>query len=248
MLKAIQIEWLKSKRTKSLMTSMAIILSGIVWTVAVSRVDGQGVESFFDNQDTHALILPLAISIFVSRIVFNEKEGRTFKLQASNGNGLQTVFHDKLWFASLFFVLMAILYSMIIFLYIVAVRGASVAIQLVWIQIATLSLASFVQVCLYLTLALSMEKPGGVLALGFIGSFLGLIFQSQTNKLWSFLIPWDGASFLSVYKFGFDPKTDKGFYTVDSQLALKITIYTLYALACYLLARKMMLKKKGELL
>ncbi|MER0122741.1 ABC transporter permease [Streptococcus sp. ZJ93] len=248
MVKAIQIEWLKSKRTKSLSTSMVIILSGILWTIVTSRVDGQGVESFFDNQDTHVLILPLAISIFVSRIVFNEKEGRTFKLQVSNGSGLRTVFHDKLWFTSLFFVLMAILFSMIIFLYIVAIRGVFVSIRLVGIQIVTLSLASFVQICLYMTVALSMEKPGGVLALGFIGSFLGLIFQPQTNNLWSFLIPWDGASFLSIYKFGFDPKIEKGFYTVDGQLGLKIAIYILYAVACYLLARKIVLKKKGELL
>lgn len=246
MLKAIQIEWLKSKRTKSLLISLAIILIGVSWTIVASKVGTQGVESFFDNQDSHVLVLPLAISMFVSRIVFNEKEGRTFKLQVSNGNGLLAIFRDKLWFTSLFFLLMAILYSVIIFLYIVVVRGVPISIQLIGIQIMTLSLASFVQICLYLTVAMSIDKPGGVLALGFIGAFLGLIFQSQTNKLWSFLIPWEGASFLSIYKFGFDLKAEKVFYTLDSQLIWKIGLYLFYAITCYLIARRIITKKEGE--
>ena len=90
MTKAIKVEWLKSKRTKSLTVSTLIILIGVFWSIlgTVMQKSSSGWEMFFDNQDALPMFLPLAISIFVSRIISNEKEGRTFKLQASNAHGI----------------------------------------------------------------------------------------------------------------------------------------------------------------
>ena len=76
MTKAIQVEWLKSKRTKSLTVSTLIILIGVFWSIlgTVMQKSSSGWEMFFDNQDALPMFLPLAISIFVSRIISNEKE------------------------------------------------------------------------------------------------------------------------------------------------------------------------------
>lgn len=74
MLKAIQIELLKSKRTKSFIIATLIVTMGLLWKIAAFLGHTNGVEVFFDNQDIHVFVLPIAISIFISRIISNEKE------------------------------------------------------------------------------------------------------------------------------------------------------------------------------
>lgn len=57
----------------------------------------------------NSFFLPIAISIFTSRIVSNELEGQTFKLQQSNGTTLIQIFYSKLILSTVFFLILAIL-------------------------------------------------------------------------------------------------------------------------------------------
>ena len=246
MLKAIQIELLKSKRTKSFTIAIVIVMLGIFWKIAAFAGRTGGMESFFDNQDIHIFVLPIAISLFVSRIISNEKEGRTFKLQASNGRGMLEVFHHKLYFSVVFFILMSFLYTIIVSLYLLVSVGVIVPIGVFWAQVLSLSLVSFVQICIYMTLSMLLEKQGLVLAGGFIGTFLGLIFQSRTSQFWTFLIPWDGTGFLAVYKFGYDVKLDTIFHTPENHLALRFCVYMVYALVWYGIAKYNITSKGGK--
>lgn len=250
MIKAIQVEWLKSKRTKSLTVSTLIILVGVFWSVlgTVMQKSSSGWEAFFDNQDALPMFLPLAISIFVSRIIGNEREGRTFKLQASNAHGILEIFHSKLWFASLFFFAMGVMYTSIISFYAIFIKGESISGLAPVHQIVTFTLGSFVQICLYTVMAMIMEKQSVVLATGFLGSFVGIVFQRLSMKFWSFLIPWLGSGFLSMYNFGYNNKTEMGFDTLDNQIFLKLVVYSVYAVLCYLAVRYIVLRKGGELL
>lgn len=245
MLKAIQIELLKSKRTKSFIIATLIVTMGLLWKIAAFLGHINGVEVFFDNQDIHVFVLPIAISIFISRIISNEKEGRTFKLQASNGRGITEIFHQKLYFSIVFFGLMALLYTAGISLYLILAEGQEVPIYIFGIQVLSLLLVSFVQICIYMTLAMILEKQGLVLAMGFIGAFLGFIFQGRTSQFWTFLIPWDGTGFLSIYKFGYDVETNTIFHTPENHLALRICIYAVYALIWYGIASHN-ITSKGE--
>ncbi|BAH87355.1 ABC transporter permease [Streptococcus mutans] len=250
MTKAIQVEWLKSKRTKSLTVSTLIILIGVFWSIlgTVMQKSSSGWEMFFDNQDALPMFLPLAISIFVSRIISNEKEGRTFKLQASNAHGILEIFHNKLWFTSLFFFSMAVVYTSIISFYITFIKGESISGLAPVHQIVTFTLGSFVQICLYIVMAMIMEKQSAVLATGFLGAFVGIVFQRLSMKFWSFFIPWLGTSFLAMYHFGYDDKTETAFATLDNQIFLKLIVYGMYAVLCYLAARYIVSHKGGELL
>lgn len=250
MIKAMQVEWLKSKRTKSLTVSTLIILVGVFWSIlgTVMQKSSSGGEAFFDNQDALPMFLPLAISIFVSRIIGNEREGRTFKLQASNAHGILEIFHNKLWFASLFFFAMGVMYTLIISFYAIFIKGESISWLAPVHQIVTFTLVSFVQICLYTVMAMIMEKQSVVLAAGFLGAFVGIVFQRLSMKFWSFLIPWLGSGFLSMYNFGYNNKTEMGFDTLDNQIFLKLIIYSVYAVLCYLAVRYIVLRKGGELL
>lgn len=250
MIKAIQIEWLKSKRTKSLTISALIILVGVFWSIlgTVMQKSSSGWEAFFDNQDALPMFLPLAISIFVSRIISNEREGRTFKLQASNAHGILEIFHNKLWFASLFFFSMAVVHTSIISFYATFIKGESIFGLAPIHQILTFTLVSFVQICLYIVMAMVMEKQSVVLATGFLGAFVGIVFQRLSMRFWSFLIPWLGSGFLSMYNFGYDDKTEMGFDTLDNQTFLKLIVYSMYVVLFYLATRYIVSRKGGELL
>lgn len=248
MVKALQIELLKSKRTKSFAIASAILGFGFLWTILVSKEKLTEVAFYFCNQDIYTFVLPLAISIFASRIVSNEKEGRTFKLQASNGRGVSGIFHDKLYFSTLFFMGLAVIFTGLLGIYISLFKWQTVSLQLLLLQVLRLSLSSFVQICLYISIAMYYEKQGLVLSMGFIGSFVGMIFQARTDQWWAFLLPWEGTGFLAPYKFSYNSVTSTAVYTLDNQLLLKIGIYILYATLVYALARGAIQGRKGMMI
>ena len=72
-----------------------------------SHPELKNVGTLFSNQNVNLLMLPIAVSVFVSRIVSNEREGQTFKLQATNGLGLMTIFRHKFLFTMVFFFVMS---------------------------------------------------------------------------------------------------------------------------------------------
>ena len=101
MVNALQIELLKSRRTKSFIITIFLMLIGFLWNTVstgseINSVSYDGVSVLFNNQTMNSFFLPIAISIFTSRIVSNELEGQTFKLQESNGTTLTQIFYSKL--------------------------------------------------------------------------------------------------------------------------------------------------------
>ena len=51
-----------------------------------------------------------------------------------------------------------------------------------------------------------------------------------------------------MYNFGYNNKTEMGFDTLDNQIFLKLIIYSVYAVLCYLAVRYIVLRKGGEML
>ena len=86
MLNNLSIELLKAKRTKSFLISILVMGVGFAWAIAaatryLSNPDMHQISLiFYMIKEVNGLILPIVISLFVSRIVKNEKEGNTFKL------------------------------------------------------------------------------------------------------------------------------------------------------------------------
>ena len=107
-MKGVYIEWLKSRRTKSFSIVTLLMIVATLWSIAMfmsvfSHPELKNVGTLFSNQNVNLLMLPIAVSVFVSRIVSNEREGQTFKLQATNGLGLMTIFRHKFLFTMVFF-------------------------------------------------------------------------------------------------------------------------------------------------
>ena len=108
MVNALQIELLKSRRTKSFIITIFLMFIGLLWNTVstgseINSVNYDGASVLFNNQTMNSLFLPIAISIFTSRIVSNELEGQTFKLQESNGRTLIQIFYSKLILSTVFF-------------------------------------------------------------------------------------------------------------------------------------------------
>ncbi|HEL1120049.1 TPA: ABC transporter permease, partial [Streptococcus equi subsp. zooepidemicus] len=112
-MRGIYIEWLKSKRTKSFSIVTILIIVATLWNIVTfmsafsSHPELKGVEILFSNQNVNLLMLPIAVCVFAARIVWNEREGQTFKLQFSNGHNLLTIFANKFLFMVIFFSLMS---------------------------------------------------------------------------------------------------------------------------------------------
>ncbi len=80
------------------------------------------------------------------------------------------------------FVIMSAIEIMIIYLF-GTQAGISISLQIIGIQFIGQILAIFSLICLYLTLAMILEKQGILLALGLLGGFLGIILNPKVMVL-----------------------------------------------------------------
>ncbi|MFX3733515.1 ABC transporter permease, partial [Streptococcus suis] len=100
----VKIESLKSIRTQSI--SIVIILMFVAkhWKIATfisafsSHTELRLAGTLFSNQNVNLLMFPIAVCVFASRIVGNEHEVHTFKLQIANVQSLTAIFLDKFFF------------------------------------------------------------------------------------------------------------------------------------------------------
>ncbi|HEM5603841.1 ABC transporter permease subunit [Streptococcus suis] len=245
----VYIEWLKSRRTKSISIVIILMLVATLWNIATfisafsSHPELRMAGTLFSNQNVNLLMFPIAVCVFASRIVGNEHEGQTFKLQIANGQSLTAIFRDKFFFMLVSFVIMSAIEIMIIYLF-GTQAGISISLQIIGIQFIGQILAIFSLICLYLTLAMILEKQGILLALGLLGGFLGIILNPKSYCFTSLLNPITGSGSLAPYKYQFlgDGTIT---YNLDSQLLEKIVCYAIYCLILYLLA-VLILRKKGN--
>ena len=75
---------------------------------AFSHPELKTVGTLFSNQNVNLLMFPIAVCVFAARIVGNEREGQTFRLQAANGQHFLTIFNHKLLFMMIFFSIMSV--------------------------------------------------------------------------------------------------------------------------------------------
>lgn len=249
MVKALQIELLKSRRTRSFSLAAILMLAALLWNLvslgsefSSRQLDAVGV--LFNNQTVNSLLLPIAISIFTSRIVNNERMGQTFKLQNANGRSTLKIFDSKLLLTALFFLLIAIVQTGLVTLY-ASSHGVHVPLSISLLQVIGQFLASLSLIYCYLFLALVIEKQGLLLSLGFMGGFFGLVLASKTSALGSFILPFLGAGYLAPYKFNLIDGSSYN-YILDACLGLRLLLYLLY-LAIIAVAVRAMIARKGTL-
>ena len=216
MVNALQIELLKSRRTKSFIITIFLMFIGLLWNTVstgseINSVNYDGASVLFNNQTMNSLFLPIAISIFTSRIVSNELEGQTFKLQESNGRTLIQIFYSKLILSTVFFLILGILGTVATNVF-AMVNGVRVPLTITIFQILGQLLSSFSLICLYLTFAMFTDKQGLL---------------------------------LSPYKFTLI-NSSSYLYKFDQSIYLKLLIYLIYCLLLYLIVRSIFLKKERQ--
>ena len=248
MIKAIQIELLKSKRTKSFFIVSILMVIATIWNIltfsaAIKRPELKVTGTLFSNQNVNLFILPIAVSIFASRIVGNEHAGQTFKLQVANGQQMLTIFNHKFLFMMLLFSVLSILEVGVISFFGIQ-AGISIPFTTVSVQIIGQLLAIFSLICLYLTFAMIIEKQGILLALGLLGGFISIVLNPGSDSFVSLLNPLTGSGSLAPYKYQFIKKGLSD-YIFDNQIFMKMIIYVVQCFILYGLAR-IILRRKGN--
>ncbi|VGR18972.1 putative peptide antibiotic resistance ABC transporter [Streptococcus pyogenes] len=251
MIKAIQIELLKSKRTKSFMISFIMMLVAVMWLLlAASRsIDIPKLRTiglFFNNLQANSIFLPIATCLFVSRIVGNEKEGSTFKLQEANNTNLIIIFTRKLIFTNSVFLLLNIFQVLIVYLNVLR-YDIQVPIWTLILQVVGLTMSSFTLITLFLYLSIILEKQGILLGIGFLSGFFGMI-TSQTLKWINLIFPFGGSSFLALYRIKILNSSDSLDYIFswDKSVPLNYTLYLIYCVMIYSVVKYLLKKKKGD--
>lgn len=244
----VYIEWLKSKRTKSFSIVTAIIMITTLWNMVTfssifSHPELKIVGTLFSNQNVNLIMFPIAICVFATRIVGNEREGQTFKLQIANGQGVLTIFKNKFLFMMVYFGFMSLVEIIVIYIF-GEQAGISIPLSIIGFQFIGQLLSVFSLICIYLSLAMILDKQGILLMLGLLGGFFGIILSSRSYGFISLLNPITSFGGLAPYKYQF--LGDGAFtYIFDKQLLWKLVIYAFYCLLLYSLAN-LVLKKRGD--
>ena len=248
MVKAIQIELLKSKRTKSffmvsLLMAIATIWNILTFSTAIKHPELKGEGTLFSNQNVNLFMLPIAVCVFATRIVGNEYEGQTFKLQTANGQRMLTTFNHKFLFMMLLFSVLSILEVGVIS-YFGIQAGIYVSVTAVGLQLVGQYLAIFSLICLYLTLAMIMEKQGVVLALGLLGGFVSIVLNPGSDSFVSLINPLTGSGSLAPYKYQF-VKEGLSNYIFDNQIFMKIIVYIIQCFVLYGVVRTILRRREN---
>ena len=250
MFQAIKIELLKSRRTHSFLISTIMMFVAIAWEIVVIKSEFahpqlQNAGVFFNNQTVDCIILPIAMSIFVARIIGNEKEGMTFKLQGSNGTSIKRIFYQKLAFTmGIFFVLLSIkTIGTVVFS---ILQNIQLPLSTILIHLSGEMLNVFILACFTITLSMILKKQGLLMAFGFLGGFFGVVLSSKSSYLLSFLIPWIGSAYLAPYKFHLIDGTTYC-YELDPQIFLRIILYFVFCVICYIFCKGVISNKEGVL-
>lgn len=164
MLNALRIELLKSRRTKSFFITVVLMIVALLWNIVslgdeLHSIKFDSVGVLFNNQTMNSFFLPIAISIFTSRIVSNEINGQTFKLQNANGTTTTQIFNRKLILASLFFLFISAVETRATSIF-ALINGTHVSMQIIIVQTLGQFLASFTLICIYLSLAMIIKNKG----------------------------------------------------------------------------------------
>lgn len=246
MIQILKLELLKVRRTKSFLFGLLITVAGVFWEISAKYSQAVNpelhqVSTLFNNQTVDVIVAPIAVTVFVLRIVRGEQVGKTFKLQQSNGQTYLSIFKNKLLLSVVFFAILALLEISLISLFAVLV-GLIPSLSLLCVKFLGLILTDFCLLCLYLTLALLTEKQGLVLGLGFLGAFFGLILMQVATKIWSFIFPWLGSSYLSPYHF-YVVDNNVYEYVKAPDLMLRFLLYVIFAFVIYRISLSIISKK-----
>lgn len=253
MLQNIKIELLKIRRTHTFLILFVIMIIASLWQLfainsELSHSNLRNIAVFYNNQTVDCLILPIMVSIFASKIISNEKEGQTFKLQQSNGTEIYRIFLSK--------ILLMVSTSIVLFVMEVAFRyvyasinGIHTSVMLLLLFLIGQVLTVFSLICIFLVLSLLLNKQGIVLAIGFLFGFLGTVMASRSQSILSFWLPGIGNAYLAPYKYHLIDNAQLSYeYTLDQYLPVRLLIYILFCLLIYMIARMVIRRKEISLI
>ena len=247
MLNNLSIELLKAKRTKSFLISILVMGVGFAWAIAAATryLSNPHMHQisliFYMIKEVNGLILPIVVALFVSRIVKNEKEGNTFKLLLANGENVRHIFLSKLGLTMFVLTFLAFLEGVVVQL-IAILSGLEMPVSLILWQIVIFLLASFVLICLFLTLQFLLKKQALILALGIFGGFLGVGHAPAFLQL---IFPFGGIGYLSLVDY--QQVASQVSYVLVTNLGFKLFTYLPIALIYLFLSLYLVEKKGGKL-
>lgn len=255
MINSVKIELLKSKRTHTFPFVILIMAVATIWQLLVFKTNFshsslKGISTLYSNQTVDCLFLPILVSIFSSKIVSNEKEGQTFKLQQANGKRITNIFRQKYLLMISFFIVMFV-FEILVRYFFANLFALRTSLNIIFIYYLGQLLTISILISFFLLISLLLNKQGIVLSFGFLIGFFCMIMSSQSQSLLSFWVPGIGSAYLAPFKYKILSSSSSQIsfkYVADDLLLLRFVIYSFYSVVIYFVNEHILSKKQGGLL
>lgn len=248
MLQNIRIELLKTRRTHTYLILLILMVISSAWQLFAANAELvhpelKEISVLYNNQTVDCLLVPVMVSIFSSKIISNEKEGQTFKLQKSNGTGIRKIFLSKLCLMMSIFMCLFVMEAAIRYVY-ALVNGLHTSMLLVLFFLLGQMLTALSLSYIFLGLSFLLDKQGVVLAFGFLFGFLGTVLESRSQSILSFWLPGTGNAYLAPYKYHLLSNDQLSYtYIQDQTLLIRVLIYIALCFLLRLIVYRVIQKK-----
>lgn len=252
MIANLSLERLKAKRTKAYGISFIILIIAMMWITASNLQYMKVVErrNFYTIiggfSDLNALLFPIAIALFCSKISSIEHNGNTLKLLIPSGQDVGNLYRSKVIYAFLFFNLLALLQSIMI-----PIIGNKYQIpfeiNLYVHHLIGLVISNLCLIAIQVFLSLKFQKQSISISFGLFGGFLGIMMSRAPEGLRK-ILPWGYIGVLSPVKMICKKVSDRAVasFIPKAGLARREIIYFFVAVGLILLLSNVLNKKKGR--
>lgn len=250
MIANLSLERLKSKRTKAYGISFIILLIAMMWIYASNlqymKVPERRSFSIIVGSfsDLNALLFPIAIALFCSKISYIEHKGNTLKLLIPSGQNIGSLYCSKVIYAGLFFTLLAVLQSIMIPV-IAKKYQVPFEMNLYLHHLIGLVIANLCLIAIQVFLSLNLEKQAISISIGLFGGFLG-IMMSRAPEVLRQIVPWGYIGVLSPVKMVSEKMGDGAMasFIPKTELGIREVVYSFVAVGLILLFSNVLNKKK----
>lgn len=252
MIANLSLERLKAKRTKAYSISFLILIIAMMWITASNlqymRVPERRNFSIIVGSfsDLNALLFPIAIALFCSKISDIEHKGNTLKLLIPSGQNIGSLYISKVIYAGLFFTLLTLLQSIMIPV-IAKKYQVPFEINMYLHHLIGLAIANLFLIAIQVFLSLKLEKQAISISIGLFGGFLG-IMMSRAPEVLRQILPWGYIGVLSPVKM-VSEKVGEGAvarFIPKTGLGIREIIYFMAAVGLILLFSNVLNKKRSR--
>lgn len=224
----LQLEFIKLKRRSFLLSLIAIVAVGLIWSSVVIKYElpktHEAYNAIYTMTYLNDFILPLFIAVLASRLLELEHLGKTFKLLQTSNESPWQLFKAKLTVMAIFAFVVSLIQTLFLKFIIQGMQVSVTPVSLSLFLFTTFLVCLFLS-CLHLCLAFIYPKPSVTVVTGLIGSFLSFIGIGALPVPIRIFIPWQYFSMMGIAKRV--AGTNTYFFQYDNAYPFKLVVLLL---------------------